>query len=93
MWCYKQKLQQTLAKKIGGLADPIPLCHYQRAKNCRLFAGSASFGYCAAKDEKYYGFKGHLVVSLEGVIRGFTLTGANGSEPDALWEAASDITG
>ena len=48
----------------GGLADsvhlidalPVPLCHYRRAKNCRLFKGLASFGYCAAKDEKYYGF-------------------------------------
>ena len=44
-------------------------------------------------DEKYYGFKGHLVMSLEGVITGFSLTPANGSERDALWSAASDITG
>lgn len=101
LWCYKQQLQQKLAKKMGGFVDsvhlidglPIPLCHYQRAKNCRLFAGSANFGYCATKDEKYYGFKGHLVISLEGVITGFTLTPANGSERDALWEAASDLTG
>lgn len=35
----------------------MPLCHYQRAKNCRLLSGLASFGYCAAKDGKYYGFK------------------------------------
>lgn len=101
LWYYKQKLQQMLAKKVGGLADPIhlidgipiPLCHYRRAKNCRLFAGLASFGYCAAKDEKYYGFKGHLVISVEGVITGFALTPANGSERDAVWEAASDISG
>ena len=101
LWCYKQQLQQKLAKKMGGLTDlvhlidglPIPLCHYQRAKNCRLFAGSANFGYCATKDEKYYGFKGHLVISLEGVITGFTLTPANGSERDALWEITSGING
>ena len=47
--------------------------------------------YCATKDEKYYGFKGHLVISLEGVITGFTLIPANGSERDALWEVASGI--
>jgi len=101
LWCYKEKIQQVLSKKIGGFADsihlidglPIPLCHYQRAKNCRLFAGAAAFGYCATKDEKYYGFKGHLVISSEGVITGFSLTPANGSERDALWETASDITG
>ena len=101
LWCYKQKMQQKLARKVGGLADsvhlidglPIPLCHYQRAKNCRLFTGLANFGYCAAKDEKYYGFKVHLVISLEGVITGFTLTPANASERDTLWETTNGITG
>ena len=101
LWCYKQQLQQRLAEKMDGLTDsvhlidglPIPLCHYQRAKNCRLFAGSANFGYCATKDEKYYGFKGHLAISLKGVITGFTLTPANGSERDALWEVTSGING
>lgn len=101
LWCYKRQLQQKLAKKLGGLSDqihlidglPIPLCHYQRAKNCRLFAGLASFGYCAAKDEKYYGFRGHLIMSLDGVITGFTLTPANASERDTLWEIVNGITG
>ncbi|MEM6613282.1 MAG: transposase [Cyanobacteria bacterium P01_C01_bin.72] len=75
LWSYKQKMPQKLAQKVGGLADsvhlidglPVPLCHYQRAQNCRLFKGWANFGYCAAKDEKYYGFKVHLVISLEGI--------------------------
>ncbi|MGD1918553.1 MAG: transposase [Pleurocapsa sp.] len=49
--------------------------------------------YCAAKDEKYYGFKVHLLISYEGVITGFTLTPANGSEVEALWEISSEITG
>lgn len=99
LWCYKQKLQQMLAKKLGAMADPIhlidgiplPLCHYQRAKSCRLLRGLASFAYCAAKDEKHYGFKGHVVMSLYVVITGFSLTPANGSERDALWEAVSDF--
>ena len=101
LWCYKQQMQHKLAQKVGGLADsihlidglPVPLCHYQRAKNCQLFTGLANFGYCAAKDEKYYGFKVHLVISLEGVITGFTLTPANASERDSLWEIAHGITG
>ena len=101
LWCYKQQMQHRLAQKVGGLADsihlidgfPVPLCHYRRAKNCRLFTGLADFGYCAAKDEKYYGFKVHLVISLEGVITGFTLTPANASERDSLWEIAHGITG
>ena len=101
LWCYKQHLQKLLAKKLGGLADsihlidgfPIPLCHYQRAKNCRLFIGEADFGYCASKDEKYYGFHGHLVISIEGVITGFSLTAANVSEREALWDVVDGVQG
>lgn len=101
LWQYKQQLQHLLAKKLGGFDDsihlidgfPIPLCHYQRASNCRLFMENADFGYCAAKDEKYYGFRGHLVISSEGVITGFSLTSANASEREALWEIIHEITG
>lgn len=101
LWCYKQQLQKLLARNLGGYDDsihlidgfPIPLCHYQRAKNCQLFTGEASFGYCASKDEKYYGFHGHLVISAEGVITGFCLTGANVSEREALWDIVDGIGG
>ena len=101
LWCYKQHLQQLLAEKLGGLADSIhlidgfaiPLCHYQRAKHCRLFIGEADFGYCASKDEKYYGFHGHLVISVEGVITGFSLTAANVSQREALWDVIDGIKG
>ncbi len=68
------------------------MCHYQRAKNCRLFSAEASFGYCAAKDEKYYGFRGHLVISTNGVITGFSLTSANVSEREALWDVIHGIS-
>jgi hypothetical protein len=101
LWCYKQELQKLLAQQLGGFNDlvhlidglPIPLCHYQRSKNCRLFSGEAGFGYCATKDEKYYGFRGHLIISLEGVITGFSLTPANGSEREAVWEITNGISG
>jgi hypothetical protein len=58
-----------------------------------LFSGETGFGYCATKDEKYYGFRGHLVISLEGVITGFSLTPANGSEREAVWEITNGISG
>ena len=49
--------------------------------------------YCASKDEKYYGFHGHLVISIEGVITGFSLTAANVSEREALWDVVDGIKG
>ncbi len=68
---------------IDGL--PIRLCCLTYAGRCRSFRGQASYGYCAAKDEKFYGFRGHLLVSADGIITGFTLT------PRRLWEQKPDI--
>lgn len=101
LWQYKQVLQQTLAQSLGAFEDqvhlidgiPIPLCGFTRAHNCRLFPAEADYGYCAAKDEIYYGFRGHLVISGTGVITGFALTPANGSEREALWEIVGSIRG
>ena len=33
-------------------------------------------------------FRGHLVISAQGVITSFTLTPANGSEREAVWEVS-----
>ena len=49
--------------------------------------------YCADKDEKYYGFHGHLVISAKGAITGFCLTSANSSEREALWDVIDGIKG
>lgn len=76
---------------IDGL--PIRLCCLTYAGRCRSFRGQASYGYCAAKDEKFYGFRGHLLVSADGIITGFTLTPANGDEREALWDLLPEIQG
>ena len=101
LWQYKQKLQQLLARELGALSDnthiidgiPIPLCCFSRAPGCRSFQGEASYGYCAAKKETYYGFHGHLLISACGVITGFTLTPANGDEREAIWDIVRLIQG
>jgi Transposase DDE domain len=101
LWCYKPLLQQRLAEDLGAYSDPvhlidgipIPLCCFTRACRCASFKGQANYGYCAAKDEVYYGFHGHLLISDSGVITGFSLTPANGSEREALWDVISPING
>jgi len=45
------------------------------------------------RDEKFYGFRGHLLVSADGIITGFTLTPANGDEREALWDLRQEIQG
>jgi len=97
----KQYLQQKFTQALQGFDDnihivdglPIPVCVITRAPRCRSFEGEASYGYCAAKKQHYYGFHGHLLISSLGVITAFTLTPANGNERDCLWELTQNISG
>ncbi len=92
------KIQCVLAEKLSKDKDlflfdgfPIPLCHVKRHKKSSPFAGQGAIGYCASKDEKYFGFKGNLMVTAEGATRAFAIAPANVDERDVLPELASAI--
>ena len=101
LWFVTQKLQKQLLQKLGADIDdlhmcdgfPIPICHFKRAGFCRKFKGDASYGYCASKEETYYGFKGNMIISGLGVITGITATAANVDERDSLYEIIHNIKG
>jgi hypothetical protein len=40
---------------------PVPVCKRVRARRCRTVQGRAYCGYCAAKKEKFFGWRLHLV--------------------------------
>jgi len=82
----RRKLADSLPKSGVSVADgiPMPVCGFARANFSKVFKGVAAFSYCAAKDEKYYGLKGHLVIDSQGIISDFTLTSANTDEREAL---------
>jgi hypothetical protein len=60
---------------------------------CQCFKGQADYGYCAAKDETYYGFEGHIIISFEGLVVGYTLTEASDDERDGRWDMIESIRG
>lgn len=101
LWACKLALQRGLAEDLGAFTEtvhlvdglPIAVCGFKRALRSRVFRGVADFGHCAAKGETFYGFRGHLLISLQGVITAFSLTPANGSEREALWEMLPGIKG
>lgn len=101
LWNIKQIMQTTLAHRMGALSDnlhladglPMPVCHFKRAYFSRIFEGSAAYGYCASKEETYYGFKGNLAISSEGIITGMTVTAANIDERESLWDIIGNIKG
>ena len=46
---------------------PVPVCRRARARRCRKVRGKAYCGYCAAKREKVFGWRLHLVCTPAGV--------------------------
>lgn len=91
LWQVKQTLQVILSTKShdnssASIVDgfPIPVCKYARSGRHKLFQDDASFGFCAAQDEKYFGFKGHIIVNKYGFIQAADVTGANIDERQAL---------
>jgi hypothetical protein len=101
LWQITQQLQKELAGKLGAFSDqlhladgfPMPVCQFKRAYFSHVFSGEATYGYCASKGEKYYGFKGNLLINSEGIVTGITVTAANIDERDSLWELVNGIEG
>lgn len=52
---------------------PVPVCRRARARRCRKVRGRAFCGYCAAKREKFFGWRLHLVCTPAGVPVAFAL--------------------
>lgn len=101
LWRLKQEIQATLAQELGGMTDalhladgfPMPICKFKRAHFSRIFKGEASFGYCASKEEVYYGFKGNVAISSSGIITSITATPAHVDERESLWEVIKNLKG
>jgi hypothetical protein len=76
LWWIKARIQYRLTVLSGQRADPVqpidtlplPVCGYTRSQRDRCFKPEADYGYCAAKDLPYYGFKLGLRISRSGMI-------------------------
>lgn len=99
LWQVNQQIMAKLKSNSGTdnihFIDgfPIPVCRYARAKRYKNFKGYAEFSYCAAKQEKYYGFKGHIVINFSGMITDYTFAPANCDERDVAPEVTQNIYG
>ncbi len=84
LWQVKAAIQQRLVEvSHQAQADiqpidtlPLPVCTYTRAQRDRCFKFAADYGYCAAKQLHYYGFKLGLRVTLAGMITHYPLLSA-----------------
>ena len=67
---------------------PLPVCKRVRARRCKKVRGRAFCGYCAAKKEKFFGWRLHLICTAEGIPVSFDLLPAAHHDLTALHELA-----
>jgi len=99
LWNIKQVIRDYLLKILSNDADmtriidgfPIPICNFKRAHFSKNFKEIAGYGFCAAKNQTYYGFRGHLLINSEGTIVDLTVAAANIDEREAIFEMSSSI--
>lgn len=80
------KFQHSVYKIIDSF--PLTTSKFGRAFFSKLFKGAATYGYCASKKEKYFGFKVHVVTDLNGNPYDYVLTSANVDDREAVFELA-----
>ena len=94
-------IQRKFATNLGALEDtlhiidgfPILTCHLARARRGSLFKGEAGCGRCASKNEVYYGFNGHMVITGSGLISSLMITPANIEEHQPVEELLKGMRG
>lgn len=88
---FRRYLLQELDVKDDPLrivdSTPVPVVRYKRGSGplARSFEG-ASFGYCASQEEKYFGYKLHLLTTAGGIPTHFDLTQAATADVKMLEE-------
>lgn len=101
LWAVKAMIQQRLTQISGQAADdvqiidtiPLPVCTYTRSQRDRCFKPDADYGYCAAKDLHYYGFKLGLRISRAGMIIHYPLLSARPHDSQLLDDLIAGFEG
>lgn len=101
IWKIKQQIQKQLFAEMNDSLDcvrivdgfPIPVCHFARARRGACFKGEAGYGRCPSKNQVYYGFKGHLLITASGAIAAFMATPANIEEHQTIEELSDSFKG
>jgi hypothetical protein len=92
LWQVKVAIQKRLVVVSGQANDPVqvidtlplPVCVLTRAMRDHCFKTEADFGYCAAKDMHYYGFKLGLRISRLGMSTHYPLLAARPHDIQSL---------
>lgn len=91
LWHILETLRQEWVQVLGGYDErqllldtkPVPVVGQTRSKRRSDFAGDAAYGYCAARQLHYFGYKLVSLVTLDGLPVVYDLVPANLDERDA----------
>lgn len=70
---------------------PLPVCKRVRARRCKKVRGKAFCGYCAAKKEKFFGWRLHLICDAQGVPVSYSVIEASYHDLTPLHELSYDL--
>lgn len=101
LWWLNVAIQRRLTVISGQAQDPVqtidtlplPVCVYTRSSRDRCFKPLADYGFCAAKDQHYYGFKLGLRVARSGMITWYPLLPARPHDIQLLDDLIEGFTG
>jgi len=71
-------------------SSPVECARSRETVRRSELAGHAEYGYCASHTRYFWGFRLHLVATLQGLPVGFALTGAKADERTVLLDILSD---
>lgn len=86
-------LAEVFAVGVAFVIDslPIPACRYVRHGRCTKVRGTRHIGYCAAKEDRFFGWRLHLVCTAVGVPVAFTLLPASFHDLTPLYELTAHL--
>ena len=70
---------------------PVPVCKRARARRCRKVRGRDFCGYCAAKKEKFFGWRLHLICTPAGQPVAFELLPGAYHDLTPIYELTVDL--
>lgn len=100
LWVVKERFLLDLSQRVAhdpliSIVDsfPMPVCRFARANRCRIFAGTAAFGYDEVARQTYYGLRVHVRLCWPGVIVATTIAPANVHDTQAAEELLQGVQG
>lgn len=73
---------------------PLPVCKFGRARYCKSFrTEDAAYGKCPSKKETYFGYKVHVLTTVDGFISNYVIGKAAEDDREGLYCLTESISG